>query len=82
MTSNQNTEPTAPPSEEAQPAPPAGSFARRHPQLLAWAVLAVLMVAMVLYSARDVSLLASQRFFIILATVGLAGLCVWIIGWD
>ena len=57
-------------------------FAGRHPQLVAWAVLSVLMVAMVLWSAKDVQLLAHQRAAIVLATIGLAGLCVWIIGWE
>ena len=57
-------------------------FAGRHPQLLAWAVLALVMVAMVLWSARDVGLLPGQMAAIVVATIGLAGLCVWIIGWD
>ena len=57
-------------------------FAERHPQVAAWAILAVVMVALVLWSARDVDLLQTQRLSIVLATVGLAGLCVWIIGWD
>ncbi|MGI6209264.1 MAG: hypothetical protein ACOYEW_13760 [Anaerolineae bacterium] len=57
-------------------------FAARHPQLVAWAVLAVVMVVMVAWSARDVGLLPGQMAAIILATIGLAGLCVWIIGWD
>lgn len=57
-------------------------FAGRHPQLAAWAVLAVVMVVMVIWSARDVGLLPGQFAAIILATIGLAGLCVWIIGWD
>jgi magnesium transporter len=54
----------------------------RHPMIIAWAVLAVAMVAMLLYSARDVDLLASQRLALVLATVGLAGACVWILTWE
>ncbi len=57
-------------------------FAQRHPQLAAWAVLALVMVVMVLWSAKDVELLLHQRLAIVLSTIGLAGLCVWIIGWD
>lgn len=57
-------------------------FAARHPQVLAWAVLALVMVVMVLWSARDVGLLPSQMAAIVVATIALAGLCVWIIGWD
>jgi len=76
-----------PPSTEACEAPAAPAtgwrgFVGRHPQITAWVALAVIMVALVLWSARDVMLLPTQRLSIVLATVGLAGLCVWIIGWD
>ena len=54
----------------------------RHPRLTAWAVLAVGMVAILIRSARNVGLEALQWVAIILATILLAGLCVWIIGWD
>jgi len=54
----------------------------QHPMLLAWVVLAVGMVAMLLYAARDVDLLPTQRLALVLATVGLAGACVWILTWE
>ncbi len=54
----------------------------RHPMLLAWLVLAVGMVAMLLYAARDVDLLATQRLALVVATIGLAGACVWILTWE
>lgn len=54
----------------------------RHPMLVAWAVLAVGMVAMLLYAARDVDLLPTQRLALVVATVGLAGACVWILTWE
>jgi predicted tellurium resistance membrane protein TerC len=57
-------------------------FVKRHPKLTAWAVLAVGMVAMLIWSARNVGLLAGQWAALIVATILLAGLCVWIIGWD
>ena len=57
-------------------------FLSRHPQLAAWAVLAVGMVIILIWSARDVGLLPGQWAALIVATVLLAGLCVWIIGWD
>lgn len=53
-----------------------------HPLLVTWAVLAVGMVAILLWASRETDLLAQQRFFLVLATVGLAGLCAWIIGWE
>lgn len=54
----------------------------RHPRLTAWAVLAVGMVAILIWSARNVGLEALQWAALIVATIALAGLCVWIIGWD
>jgi hypothetical protein len=40
------------------------------------------MVLILIFAARDVGLLWNQWLFLILATIGLAGLCVWIIGWE
>jgi protein-S-isoprenylcysteine O-methyltransferase Ste14 len=57
-------------------------FVSRHPRLTAWAVLAIGMVAILAWSARDVGLLWTQWIALIAATIGLAGLCVWIIGWE
>jgi hypothetical protein len=55
---------------------------RQHPRITAWAVLAAAMVVMLLLAARDVQLLPSQLAALVIATVALAGLCVWIIHWD
>jgi protein-S-isoprenylcysteine O-methyltransferase Ste14 len=57
-------------------------WASRHPQLTAWIVLAVGMVIILIWSAKDVGLLAGQWVALIVATILLAGLCVWIIGWE
>ena len=54
----------------------------RHPRLAAWIVLAIGMVVIVVLSAKDVGLLPTQMLALIVATIGLAGLCVWIIGWE
>jgi hypothetical protein len=54
----------------------------RHRQLTAWAVLAVGMVIILIWAARDVGFLPGQWAALIVATVLLAGLCVWIIGLD
>lgn len=58
------------------------SFVQRHPRLSAWIVLAIGMVAILVWSARDVGLLPGQWAALIVATIGVAGLCVWIIGWE
>jgi len=53
-----------------------------HPQLTAWVVLAAGMVVILLWSAKDVGLLPGQMFALVVATILVAGLCVWIIGWE
>ncbi len=54
----------------------------QHPKLSAWFALAAGMVIIVVFSARDVGLLPTQMLALIVATIGLAGVCVWIIGWE
>ena len=58
------------------------TWAANHPRLAAWIALAVGMVVVLVIAARDVGLLWNQWLFLIVATIGLAGLCVWIIGWE
>jgi len=57
-------------------------FIGRHPHLTSWIGLAVGMVIILLWSAQDVALLPSQRLWLVLATIGLAGLCIWILRWE
>ena len=54
----------------------------RHPMIVAWIVLALGMVAMLIYAAKGVALLPSQMAVLIVATVLLAGACVWILTWE
>ncbi|MBI5303961.1 MAG: hypothetical protein HY868_17635 [Chloroflexi bacterium] len=58
------------------------NFASDHPRLAAWIGLAVGMVVILLWSAKDVGLLPTQLGALVVATILLAGLCVWIIGWE
>lgn len=46
-----------------------------------WFVLAVGMVAILVYEAQEVGLEPSQWFWLILITVLVAGACIWIISW-
>jgi hypothetical protein len=55
---------------------------KRHPMWTAWVALSIGMVAILLYTAKDVELLPTQRLALVLATIGLAGACVWILSWD
>lgn len=52
-----------------------------HPNLSAWFVLALGMVAILVYEARDVGLEGRQWFWLIVITVLVAGTCIWIISW-
>ena len=58
------------------------NWAKAHPRLSAWIVLAIGMVAILAYEAKDVGLLPGQWAALVVATVAVAGLCVWIIGWE
>ncbi|HAJ06151.1 MAG TPA: hypothetical protein DCL76_06310 [Chloroflexi bacterium] len=58
------------------------NLARNHPRIAAWLVLGIGMVAIISYEARDVGLLWGQWVALIVATVSVAGLCVWIISWE
>jgi len=58
------------------------TFVNKHPRLISWFVLALGMVIMLLWAAKDVGLLPEQMAALVIATILLAGLCVWIIGWD
>jgi hypothetical protein len=57
-------------------------FVGKHPRLVSWFVLALGMVIMLLWAAKDVGLLPGQMAALVIATILLAGLCVWIIGWE
>jgi len=53
----------------------------KHPNLTAWFVLALGMVILLLIEARDVGLVASQWFWLIVITILVAGAAIWIISW-
>lgn len=52
-----------------------------HPNLSAWFVLALGMVAILIFEARSVGLQPLQWFWLILITILVAGACIWIISW-
>ena len=61
---------------------PAVKWVVRHPRFSAWVVLATGMVALLVHEARNVGLLPSQWVALIVATVLVAGACIWIISWE
>lgn len=54
----------------------------RHPRLAAWAVLSAGMIALLVIEASDIGLLFTQWIALIVATILVAGLCVWIVSWE
>ncbi len=64
------------------PLGPIVRWAEAHPRLAAWFVLALGMVILLVIEARDVGLLPGQWAALIVATVLVAGACIWIISWE
>jgi hypothetical protein len=61
---------------------PGAAWASHHPRLAAWIVLSLGMVGLLVFEASDVGLLPTQWIALIVATVLVAGLCVWIVSWE
>lgn len=61
---------------------PGMNWISSHPRLSAWIALSVGMVALLVIEARDVGLLLTQWIALIIATVLVAGACIWIISWE
>jgi hypothetical protein len=61
---------------------PPVQWALHHPRLAAWIVLSLGMVILLVVEAKDVGLLATQWLALVVATVLVAGACVWIISWE
>lgn len=64
------------------PLGPVVRWIENHPRLSAWIVLGLGMVIMVVIEAQDVGLQPTQWAAVIIATVLVAGACVWIISWE
>ncbi len=56
--------------------------AEARPRLAAWIVLSLGIVILLLVEARDVGLLIGQWIALIVASVLVAGLCIWIVSWE
>lgn len=57
------------------------SWITQHPNLSAWFVLALGMIIILLFEARDVGLQGMQWFWLIVITTLVAGACIWIVSW-
>lgn len=61
---------------------PGVNWAKRHPRLAGWLVLSLGMVILLVFEARDVGLLLGNWIALIVATILVAGLCIWIVSWE
>jgi K+ transporter len=52
------------------------------PRVTAWIVLSVGCVGLLVYEARDVGLTTGNWIALIVATIVVAGLCIWIVSWE
>lgn len=57
-------------------------FWNNYPTLSNWLILAVGMLITLYFGARHVGFEPRQWIALAVATVGLAGLCAWIISWE
>jgi hypothetical protein len=57
-------------------------FGDARPRLAAWIVLSLGIVILLMIEARDVGLLIGQWVALIVASVLVAGLCIWIVSWE
>jgi hypothetical protein len=64
------------------PLGPVARLIEAHPRLAAWLVLAAGMVILLVIEARDVGLLPGQWAALIVASILVAGACIWIISWE
>ncbi len=58
------------------------AWVKRHSNLIAWLVLSIGMVAILIWEARDQGLMPTAWAALIVATILVAGACVWIISWE
>jgi K+ transporter len=52
------------------------------PRVTAWIILSLGCTGLLIYEARDVGLTAGNWIALIVATVAVAGLCIWIVSWE
>ena len=57
-------------------------FADARPRLAAWIVLSIGIVVLLVIEARDVGLLIGQWVALIVASILVAGACIWIVSWE
>lgn len=52
------------------------------PRVTAWIILSLGCTGLLIYEARDVGLTTGNWIALIVATIAVAGLCIWIVSWE
>lgn len=53
-----------------------------YPRISAWLVLSIGIVGLLVFEARDVGLSTGNWVALIVASIIVAGLCIWIVSWE
>ncbi len=53
-----------------------------YPRISMWGVLSAGIIALLVYEARDVGLTTGNWIALIIASIVVAGLCIWIVSWE
>ena len=61
---------------------PPVKWASTHPRIAAWGVLSAGMIILLVIEARDIGLSVGNWIALIVATVLVAGACIWIVSWE
>jgi len=67
--------------EQLENFPPV-KWSMTHPRLAAWGVLSLGMIILLVIEARDVGLEPGNWVALIVATILVAGACIWIVSWE
>jgi len=59
-----------------------GDWVRRHPRLVAWAILAAVLIGVVAFDTRALGLRGLRMVLLVVAALGVSAAAVWIVSWD
>ena len=59
-----------------------GDWLRRHPRLVAWVILAAVLIAVVAFDTRALGLRGLRMVLVVVGALGVSAAAVWIVSWD
>jgi hypothetical protein len=58
------------------------NWVRRHPRLVAWVILAAVLIGVVAFDTRALGLRGLRMVLLVVAALGVSAAAVWIVSWD